>query len=777
MSEAPEDSAARLRREWWIVAVVLAALGFVIGASNLTWRIDQTLFDAGLALTGREPSPDIVIVAIDDESLSVIGRWPWPRSVHAALIDRLAGAGTRAIGLDLFLTEPDPDPAQDAALAAALRRAGDVVLPVAFTDAPDGMRELLPVAPLRRVVRLGHVDTELDADSILRSAYLHAGPGAATYPHFALALLETAGQRPRKPSFALSAPPAFAAQGAWLRDQRVLIRYAGPPGKVQRIPYVRLLRGDVAPETLRGKYVLIGATAIGVGDAFATPVSGRERPMPGIEISANLLNALREGDSLRPLGSGWTGVLAALLAFALLLAMWRMQPRAALATCIGAAGAAIPLSALTLAGGVWIGPATFIIVALLAYPLWSWRRLEAATRFFDRELLRLQGNDAPAAPPVDAGDFIATRIDALRAAADRLEAAQQLVADTLAALPEAVFLVHADGTIELANPRAVAMAGASDLDAVRGRGLAQALSAIAPRELPTWHALLERVAASRATVVTEAHSATLGDFLVRCAPLGAEAGAEADTAVVTGYVVSLTDVTRLKMAERQRDDVLGFVSHDIRSPQASLISLVELRRAGHLDFNEDELLHHVEDLARRSLEMADEFVQVARAEAKPLALEEIDADLLLDAALREIAPQAQHKGVLLDRAVGEPPPLLHVERQLVVRALANLLNNAVKFSPSGATVTARFASRDGSCVFSVQDHGPGIGQDDLARLFQRYHRVETGSVLRVAPGVGLGLVFVDAVARRHGGRVSVESRVGEGSRFDMALPIAGSSRA
>src|SRR5262245_11177018 len=114
-----DDGAPRLQREWWTVVAALALLALVVGAGNLTWRLDQTLFDAGLSLTRRDPAPDIVIVAIDDESLAAIGRWPWPRSVHATLLEKLAGAGTRAIGFDLLLTEADPDPAQDALLAAA----------------------------------------------------------------------------------------------------------------------------------------------------------------------------------------------------------------------------------------------------------------------------------------------------------------------------------------------------------------------------------------------------------------------------------------------------------------------------------------------------------------------------------------------------------------------------------------------------------------------------------------------------------------------------------
>lgn len=782
MKTRQDDGAARLRDEWRVVTVSLAMLALVIGALNLTWRLDQTLFDAALRITGRAASPDIVIVAIDDESVAAIGRWPWPRGVHATLLERIVGAGPRAIGLDLLLAEPDADPAQDAALGAALRKAGNVVLPVAFVAGPDGVREMLPVAALRDAARLGHIDAELDADSILRSAWLRAGPGAPSRPHFALAMLEAAGEKPRLPPVTLPAPARGDNPGAWVRDQRMLIRFAGPPGTVRRIPFVHLLRGDVAPDVLRDKYVLIGATALGIGDAFATPVSGRERPMPGIEINASVLDALRAGDTLRAVGPAWIGLGAALLAIGMLVAMRRLQPRAALTASAGCALAAAPLSVLLFAGGIWIAPATFILVAVLAYPLWSWRRLEATLRFFDRELARLRGSETRALsgnPPAAAqktahgDDFIAHRIGAIRLAADRLQAAQRLMAETLAALPEAVFVTRGDGTVELANPRALALAGANELAAVRGSGLAQLLVRLAPQEVPTWAALLERAAASSSTVVTEAHGPAVGDFLVRCAPLRDSAALLGGT---PGFVVALADVTRLKAAERQRDDVLGFVSHDIRSPQASLLSLVQLRRAGQLDLGEDALLDHVEDLARRSLELADEFVQVARAEAKPLALEDIEPKLLLDEALREIGPQALGKNVVLERGGNGALPLLRVERLLLVRALVNLLNNAVKFSRAGGTVTATLAARDGGCVFTVQDRGAGIAQEDLARLFQRYHRAEAGSVTRLQPGIGLGLVFVDAVARRHGGRVSVESRLGEGACFELFVPAGASER-
>jgi CHASE2 domain-containing sensor protein len=120
------------RRGEWTVALLLAALAFALAAGGWTWRADRVVYDFGLSTWSRPSPPGIVIVAIDDASVDAIGRWPWPRAVHSTVLDRLAQARPRAIGLDLILSEPDPDPAQDRLLALMLRRASPVVLPVAW---------------------------------------------------------------------------------------------------------------------------------------------------------------------------------------------------------------------------------------------------------------------------------------------------------------------------------------------------------------------------------------------------------------------------------------------------------------------------------------------------------------------------------------------------------------------------------------------------------------------------------------------------------------------
>ncbi len=139
------------------------------------WPQDEAVYDAYVGSWEYRPDPRLLIVAIDDNSLQQIGQWPWPRATHAQLLDRLTQAGSTRVVLDLMLSEPDrQDAAQDADLAAAIRRNGHVVLPVLAAPAsgPRMAEELLPIPLIAaNAATLGHTDIEVDADGVARGLY------------------------------------------------------------------------------------------------------------------------------------------------------------------------------------------------------------------------------------------------------------------------------------------------------------------------------------------------------------------------------------------------------------------------------------------------------------------------------------------------------------------------------------------------------------------------------------------------------------------------------
>ncbi|WP_421680614.1 CHASE2 domain-containing protein [Stenotrophomonas bentonitica] len=360
-----------------LLAALVGALAVAASHWQWFWKQDEAVYDAYVG--GWEYTPDarLLIVAIDDNSLQQLGQWPWPRGTHARLLDRLTDARAERVVLDLMLSEPDrQDSAQDAELAAAIRRNGHVVLPVLAAPAsgPRMAEELLPIPLIAaNAASLGHSDIEVDGDGVARGLYLTAGIGSPHWPALGLALADTRGPLPGLHDH----QPDLASPYQWRRDHYVRVRYAGPPERFPQVSYADVLNGEVDTALLRGRRVLVGTTASGIAPRLLTPTT-RERWMSGSEYQANVASMLLADKVINPLPSAWqsalTGVLVALCCLLLTL------PRAWLTGVL-----ALPLTlllsfVLLRAGNLWFAPAaalTGMLAVLLAWTLWrvsAWRR-------------------------------------------------------------------------------------------------------------------------------------------------------------------------------------------------------------------------------------------------------------------------------------------------------------------------------------------------------------------------------------------------------------------
>jgi signal transduction histidine kinase len=326
------------------------------------------------------------------------------------------------------------------------------------------------------------------------------------------------------------------------------------------------------------------------------------------------------------------------------------------------------------------------------------------------------------------------------------------------------------GGVQHANAKALALIEHDDpVEGAKGiqQSISQRLARLQPKQAPDWAWLLDRVMQHGQTVSSEVTGDDGSHALAGLAPLRGASGS------VEGCVICLTDISDLKRAERQRDELLGFIAHDIRSPQASMISLVQLQRMTPPAMSAAEAIDHVDNLARTTLNLCEELLQIMRAENRPLKREALNLRELIDQSVLETEPQAQAKAVLLrSTSAIESATAITGDASQVRRAVVNLLNNAIKFSPPHGTVTISLAARDEHAIITVSDLGPGIPPSELGRLFKRFERVEAEEHFRLTPGIGLGLVFIETVAKRHGGKVLVQSTPGVGSSFELWLPLS-----
>jgi len=781
------------QRQWIALTAALCALALLLGWQNGLGRLDQTLYDAAIVAHPRASNEDVVIIAIDDASLSQIGRWPWPRAIHAALLNRLVEGRPRAIGFDLIVAEAEPGAGGDDAFAAAMRKARNVVLPVLMEAGPlagsAGPRAVLPVAPLAEAgAAIGHIHVEVDRDGIARSVFLREGLTGADgkpmrWPQFALALLEV-GRGPLAESALPGArnPQPDGRKGYWSRDFWLHLPFVGAPGSFTQVPYADVLKGKVAMADFAGKYVLIGATAAGLGDAYATPVSGLSRAMPGIEIHANVLDALLGRHAIARAPAWGTALAAALMVLAAMLGLWHLSPRRGLALVAALAAGTLLLAWLCIAlFGLWIPPVAALLPLLLAYPLWSWRRLESTMHFLGDQLQKLQNESSilPSALQVPApasGDVLERSMIALETASRRLRQGRRFAADTLDNLPDATVVADNSGRILLANRAAAACFDVSDPLTLRGRFIADLLGDLAARtrgdKRVTWDMLRhlgEQPAAhtnpAAAMTALEVTARDGRDFLLHTA----RSVGESEKAV--GWVVTLIVVSALRAAERKRDEALAFLSHDMRSPQSSIVALLELHALDPAANPIGAVHARIESYARKTLDLSEQFLQLSRAESKEYQFDTVDLAEVATDAMDEVWAAADQKRITLTFDFdGEPVPV-SADRDLLVRTIVNLLTNAIKYSAPDTNTTISVSASEGWHTLRVADEGYGISAADLPHLFDRYRRFQSPGQPK-ATGAGLGMAFVKTVVDRHHGRIDVESAPEVGTRITIYLPPA-----
>ncbi|WP_313080660.1 CHASE2 domain-containing protein [Pulveribacter sp.] len=763
--------AAGLRREWLALSLVLLALVAWWSSGGALRRLDHLVNDLAMRARALPASSDIVLIAIDDESIEAIGRWPWRRALHAQVLAHIGAQQPRAVALDVLFGEPDADyPGDDLLLAQALRSAARVVLPVARRGslASSGVDAPLPL--LRSTAaQLGHVQVALDEDGVARRLFGLEGPAQGPWPHIGTALLCAAGQA--RPGCRGAAAPA---DGPWVRSQPRSVTFTGGPTPFARYSYVDVLKGRLPPQALRGKFVLVGATAVGLGDMFAAPAGLHSERIPGVEWIAHALHAELAGAHVQPAGSG-AQLLFNLAPVALaLLAMVMLGPLAGLLACALLALAVLAAMALAPALGGWQLAGTPALAGIaLAYPLWSWRRLSAAARFLQLQMQALQ-QDVPLPGPDRASlysDALERRIDTVEEASARLRRLHHFVSGSLQHLPSPTLVCDAGGRVLLANVAAqqhfqpaitVPLPGLpveqllGDLADARDGQALPPLVHWATGDTPApgeW-----RDGQDRHVLLLRQHYSLDGSAI---------------------WLITLVDLSDMRRAQRQRDQALHFISHDIRAPVASIITLLEMHHAFPGRMSQDELLARIERQAQASLTLAQDFVRLASAQADSYRYETFDLLHTLQQAMEDAWAAAAQCQVRLELESSERAAPFTGDPGRVQRAIANVLGNALKFSPRGTTVHCTLRAQEGFWCVGIRDEGPGMGPQQQEQIFEPFNRLpgqpEAGSAR--TEGVGLGLAFVRTVVLRHGGRVQVESRPSAGAQFQLWLPQAAKAKA
>jgi len=275
----------RLKSSWpgrmTVLVGVLLGLGYLLG---MFAPLDRLLLDFTYALSSRQATDDLLLIEIDQKSLKALNTWPWPRAYHAALLDRLHRDGTRTIALDIDFSSASTS-SGDRALAASIAAAdGTVVLPSFAQNSGSGDRadvtDTLPIDILRQHAKVGVVNVFLDSDGRLRQYWLARGHDATAQPTMIAQLL----------------PGAVASRKSFYID------FGIRPESIARLSYVDALTGRYDPKLVSGRRVLIGATAMELGNRFQVPRYGF---LSGVEIQAMAYDSVVQNRAIDKLHLAW----------------------------------------------------------------------------------------------------------------------------------------------------------------------------------------------------------------------------------------------------------------------------------------------------------------------------------------------------------------------------------------------------------------------------------------------------------------------------------------
>ena len=349
----------------------------------------------------------------------------------------------------------------------------------------------------------------------------------------------------------------------------------------------------------------------------------------------------------------------------------------------------------------------------------------------------------------------------------------------LGAMGDGVLIVNHDGLVRLINQAALDVLHTSE---ERALNFPFAQVARDHRLIHLWQRCQERNEEANDTFDSLADGRTLRAIITPIRQL-----------TPPGYLVVIQDLTELRRLERIRREFVSNVSHEMRTPLASLRALADTLRDGALDDPPAarRFLDRMEGEVDSLTQMVAELLELSRIESGrvPIRLRAVPLTDILLPSLERLTPQFDRAGLTLDVEIPDALPLALADVERVQQVITNLVHNAVKFTPSGGTVTvtARLndekptwlpdyaqetpppSTADRMILVQVRDTGVGIPPHDLPRIFERFYKADRA---RSGGGTGLGLAIAKHIVQAHGGRISAASREGEGSTFSFTLPVA-----
>ncbi|MEH6447601.1 MAG: CHASE2 domain-containing protein [Oleispira sp.] len=814
--------------DWQLILFGLVILVLVNFNQWQSWTqaLDFSLYDNHIRALPTFADEEIIIVEIDEQSLSLLGDWPWPRSYHGQMIDLLTQADVGVIAYNVVFSNADIYSENDQALARAIEKSGRTILPLYFDRLikKEDVTEVLPAESFRQYAGLGHVNSYLDDDGTLRSIRLVEPFLDRQWPHFAFA--SYLFDRPYSPLINQGLKEAY-------------IPFVNQ-NDFQRVSFVDVLTGLVPLEVLSQRAVFVGVTATSIGDPLLTPVDDSGRQSPAVDINANVYQALKQNQLIQLLPPLIGLLINTCLIMALLYLLPRLSGLQQLLMILVGITCLWFLSYALLKQGYWYRSVGLMLALVIIPFIWNLLRLSRLFRYFRQQIKQLKQQQVKETFNLPGRGLLKneSELDALLSLMqieqyclfasevtdpeptlsivkyfainiDRQEKNLAIYFDEFTELEhrkvslllqlldveEAVTAVNTDDNpvamdvfsnqLSLINTFQQQLAISHSLFEASIEGISSGIlvSDLTGRVLFSNPALSDLTNANITEVkdllpsiklLNKDWVTVLREVILLQQPLTFEGNAndkdlsisvrciDGQQGLAPLLVFNITDITAIKQANRSRNEMIDFLSHDLRSPMASLQAMVSQTRGLKEDSsNLTDIIDKVDHYSQRGLDFAEQFLALAKVEAEEdIQWYELDLYSVSQNAMDSLYHQAQEKSIKMSlESIDECWVMSNGD--LLERIILNLLSNAIKYSPAHSNIILTISLQESSSTrqqfkIEITDQGPGIPLDLMSDLFKPYQRGRDENTQQ-AKGIGLGLRFVDVALKRLNSQVNFDS--------------------
>jgi two-component system phosphate regulon sensor histidine kinase PhoR len=240
---------------------------------------------------------------------------------------------------------------------------------------------------------------------------------------------------------------------------------------------------------------------------------------------------------------------------------------------------------------------------------------------------------------------------------------------------------------------------------------------------------------------------------------------------MNGVLILLQDLTELRNFQTMRRELVGNISHELRTPIAGIKAMVETLLGGAISDSKaaGDFLTRIDNEVDHLAQIVAELTQLSRIETSEaeLKLEPVNLNALIKEVVSEMTPLAERQLVTISTQLSSDLPSVGADKDRIRQTITNLVHNAIKFNRPSGEVTISTAYDKRSATVSITDTGIGISRDDLPHVFERFYKVDKA---RASSGSGLGLAIAKHTIQAHGGTINVKSEEGNGSTFSFSLP-------